>query len=164
MEKSPGEGRGERAVELFHEAYHEQMRGDLEAAIRLYRASIAVSPTAEAHTFLGWTLSFQGKLREAIAECEKAIRVDPEFGNPWNDIGVYLIDLGETEKAIPYFRKAIRARRYESYCFPHFNLGRVYEMQGLWSRALASYEASLRENPDYPLAREAFGRLRAMMN
>src|SRR2546430_7197875 len=53
----------------------------------LYQQSIDVHPTAEAHTFLGWTLSFQGRLEEATRECLKAIEVDPDFGNPYNDIG-----------------------------------------------------------------------------
>jgi len=63
------------------------MQGELDPAIELYRRSIEVCPTAEAHTFLGWTYSFQGRLDEARAECLKAIEVDPHFGNPYNDIG-----------------------------------------------------------------------------
>src|SRR5438093_1411996 len=39
------------------------MAGDLDAAIETYRRSIATCPTAEAHTFLGWTYSFQGRPR-----------------------------------------------------------------------------------------------------
>ena len=50
-------------------------------------------PTAEAYTFLGWTYHFQGRIEDAIAECKRAIEVDPEFGNPYNDIGAYLIEL-----------------------------------------------------------------------
>ncbi|NIO09761.1 MAG: tetratricopeptide repeat protein, partial [Deltaproteobacteria bacterium] len=44
-------------------------------------------PTAEAYTFLGWTYSFMGQLNEAIEECQRAITLDPDFGNPYNDIG-----------------------------------------------------------------------------
>ena len=56
------------------------------------KASLELHPTAEAHTFLGWTYHFQGKLDEAIAQCRTAIDIDPEFGNPYNDIGAYLIE------------------------------------------------------------------------
>ena len=73
--------RHERAMTLFQEAYAHQMRKELDEAIRLYQESLALCPTAEAHTFLGWAYSFQGRLDEAIAECHKAIAVDPEFGN-----------------------------------------------------------------------------------
>ena len=51
-----------RATEIWQEAYRHQMQGELERAIELYRSSIEVCPTAEAHTFLGWTYSFQGRL------------------------------------------------------------------------------------------------------
>ena len=81
----------ERAMELVQQAMQHQMAGDLEAAIRLYKESITLHPTADAHTYLGWTYSFQGRIEEAIAQCEIAIEIDPDFGNPYNDIGVYLM-------------------------------------------------------------------------
>jgi tetratricopeptide (TPR) repeat protein len=83
----------ELAVQKLQEAYEAQMEGDYDRAVELYGESLALHPTAEAHTFLGWTFHFQGKIREAIAECERAIEVDPDFGNPYNDIGAYLIGL-----------------------------------------------------------------------
>jgi tetratricopeptide (TPR) repeat protein len=81
-----------RAHQLFVEAYRLHMAGDVDAAISRYQESIASRPTAEAHTFLGWALSFLERLDDAIAECKKAIAVDPDFGNPYNDIGSYLLN------------------------------------------------------------------------
>src|SRR2546429_587406 len=98
-----------RATTLWQEAYAHQMQGDLERAVELYQRSIDVCPTAEAHTFLGWTMSFQGRLEEATRECLKAIEVDPDFGNPYNDIGCYLMQQGKLEEAIPWLEKAKRA-------------------------------------------------------
>jgi hypothetical protein len=43
------------ATDLWREAYDHQMEGELDRAIELYRRSIEVYPTPEAHTFLGWT-------------------------------------------------------------------------------------------------------------
>ena len=103
------------------------MNGELDEAVELYKKSIESYPTAEAYTFLGWTYSFMGRLDDAIAECHKAIEVDPTFGNPYNDIGAYLLQKGEVDEAIPWFQRALEAPRYESYCFPHMNLGRAYE-------------------------------------
>ena len=81
------------AVKLLERAYRKHMRGKLLDAIWLYKQSIELFPTAEAHTFLGWAYSFQNRYEEAIEECERAILTDPEFGNPYNDIGSYLIAL-----------------------------------------------------------------------
>ena len=72
--------REESARRQFAEAYQAQMSGDLDRAVELYQQSIELHPTAEAHTFLGWTYHFQGKIEEAIAECKLAIAVDPDFG------------------------------------------------------------------------------------
>ena len=145
----------EKAVRLFHEAYRFQMEGELEEAIRLYRYSIQCHPTAEAHTYLGWTYSFQGRYDEAIEECKKAIAVDPEFGNPYNDIGAYLINLGNLDDAIPWLEKATRAGRYEAYHYPHCNLGRVYMAKGMLKKALEEFDKALSIEPNYSLAREA---------
>ena len=162
-----GEGSEEdkrEAWQLFRKAYEQQMKGELEEAISLYRRSLAAHPTAEAHTFLGWTYSFMGRLNDAIEECHRAIERDPEFGNPYNDIGAYLIEKGELDEAIPWFQKAMQAKRYESPAFPHLNLGRVYEKKGNWTEAISSYKQALALNPDYALAKKSLGRLVSMLN
>ncbi len=154
----------EKAQQYFEQAYQCQMKGDLDEAEALYKKSIELFPTAEAHTFLGWTYSFAGRLDDAIAECRRAIEIDPDFGNPYNDIGAYLIEQGALDDAIPWLEKAARAPRYESYCFPHYNLGRVYERKRQWGKALDCYRRSLAHNPDYTLAKRALHRLRSMSN
>lgn len=162
-----GEGTEEAKKEawrFFQQAYERQMKGELEEAVDLYKRSIAAHPTAEAYTFLGWTYSFMGRLDDAIEECRRAIQVDPDFGNPYNDIGAYLIEQGKFDEAIPWFKRAMQAKRYESPAFPHLNLGRVYERKGQWDDALDCYKKALTLNPDYALARKALGRLIGMLN
>jgi Tfp pilus assembly protein PilF len=156
--------RQEEAWELLREAYREQMAGDYARAVEIYKSSLAIFPTAEAHTFLGWTYHFQGKIDDAIAECKRAIEVDPEFGNPYNDIGSYLIQLGKFDEAIPWLERAIAAPRYEPRHFPHFNLGRAYAAKGMLARAGECFKESLRIEPRYNLARQAVENLRRMVN
>jgi tetratricopeptide (TPR) repeat protein len=156
--------RRERALALFQEAYAHQMRKELDDAIRLYQESLALYPTAEAHTFLGWAYSFQGRLDEAIAECHKAIAVDPEFGNPYNDIGVYLIERGDLDSAVPWLERAKRAPRYEPRHFPYMNLGRVYLRRGQWQEALRELEEAARLAPTDPGARKMLHEIRARFN
>jgi Tfp pilus assembly protein PilF len=158
------EARQKRAIELFQQAYQSQMKKDLEEAAELYKKSIEAYPTAEAHTFLGWTYSWMGRVDDAIAECRKAIEVDPTFGNPYNDIGSYLLMKGQVDEAIPWLERALQAPRYESYCYPHMNLGRVWEAKRDWLRARAEYRLALRENKDYKPAAEALARIRGYLN
>ena len=114
-----------RAFVLWEQGYRLHVMGRYEAAVDRFRASIAVLPTAEGHTYLGWSLSMLGGIEEAVAECKKAIALDPDYGNPYNDIGAYLIELGRPEEAIPWFEKAIAAKRYCCYQFPHFMHGAI---------------------------------------
>ena len=117
----------QRARQLFRRAYRAQMKGEIDEALGLYRASIELFPTAEAYTFLGWTHSFKKDFETAMTCCREAIDVDAEFGNPYNDIGAYLIELGRWDEAETWLWAAMRARRYSSYHFPLYNLGRIYE-------------------------------------
>jgi tetratricopeptide (TPR) repeat protein len=138
----------ERAMALIQEAMNHQMADELDESIRLYKESIALHPTADAHTYLGWAYSFQGRIEEAIAQCEIAIRLDPEFGNPYNDIGVYLMQQQKLDEAIPWLEKAKQAKRYEPRHFPYINLGRVYLSKGMIQKALEEFRSALRLNPD----------------
>jgi tetratricopeptide (TPR) repeat protein len=156
--------RRERATELWQEAYRRQMKGELDRAIELYKRSLEAWPTAEAHTFLGWSYSFQGRIEEATAECLKAIEVDPDFGNPYNDIGCYLMQQDKLDEAIPWLEKAKRAPRYEPRQFPYMNLGRIYLRQGRWWDALREFEAAVRLAPDDAELRRALHSLRARLN
>src|SRR5258707_5233834 len=90
----------------FQQAYEAHMQGRLAEASAHYQRSIALHPTAEAHTFLGWVYSHQGRPDDAIAQCKIAISVDPEFGNPYNDIGAYLIEMGREEEAVEWLEAA----------------------------------------------------------
>ena len=152
------------ANRLFQEAYQLQMKKQFDEAIRVYKKSIESFPTAEAHTFLGWTYSMMGRVDDAIEECQRAIEVDPTFGNPYNDIGAYLIQKGQLDNAIPWLERALEAPRYESYCYPHMNLGRVYETKKQWLRAKEEFNKALRENPDYTPAKEGLMRIQSLLN
>lgn len=148
------------AWDLLKEAYQYQMGGEYDMAVELYKRSLKLHPTAEAYTFLGWTYHFQGKLDEAIEECKKAIQVDPEFGNPYNDIGAYLIERGEYDEALPWLERALLSKRYESYHYPHYNLGRVYMAKEIYGKARFHFEKALHLCPEYELARQGLEEVR----
>ena len=153
-----------RATELWREAYRYQIGGELDRAIELYQHSIEVYPTAEAHTFLGWAMSSQGRLAEATQECLRAIEIDSEFGNPYNDIGVYLMHQDKLDESISWLEKAKQAKRYEPRQFPFMNLGRIYIQQGRWWQALREFEGAVRLAPRDVRAARILHSLRARLN
>lgn len=154
----------QQAMDYLQKAYSLQMEGHLDEAISFYQKSIDLFPTAEAYTFMGWTYSFRKNFDEAIALCKKAIEVDPSFGNPYNDIGVYLIELGHPDEAITWFEKALKAPRYNNYFFAHYNLGRIWESKWEWEKAKECYKRALEINPEYALAEKALRFLEAIRN
>jgi Tfp pilus assembly protein PilF len=154
----------ERAEEFFRQAFGMQREGRLDEAIELYRKSIEEDPSAEAHTFLGWTYSFQGRYEDAIEECRRAIGVDPGFGNPYNDIGAYLVELGRFDEAVEWLEKAIRAPRYEPRHYPHFNLARIHARRHDWGAAIEHLRKAVELEPRYSAARKELDKLLARMN
>src|SRR4026209_2287 len=152
------------AKQLFPEAYQAQLAENYEEAIELYKRSIETYPTAEAHTFLGWVFSFQNRYDEAIEECLEAIRVDETLGNPYNDIGSYLLAKGDPYGSVRWFKRALLAPRYESYAFPHFNLGRVYEPRRQVMGGARHYGLALEQKPDFTEAAVALRRMQARLN
>lgn len=147
------------AKRLFHAGYVYLMAGDLENAEDAFRASFAVTETAEALTFLGWTFSFMGRFEDAIQECERAIGVDPGFGNAYNDIGAYLLEMGRAEESVAWLERAMHAPRYSARVYPYANLARARLMMADQQGAKAALEAALRVDPDYAPARDLLNKL-----
>lgn len=142
----------QKAMMLVDQAYRLQMKGEYADAIFTYNRSITICPTAEAYTFLGWTYSMMDRYDEAIECCKKAIEVDPAFGNPYNDIGAYLIEQGQWEEAIPWLEKAVTAERYDSPHFAYLNMGRAYEKLGRFKTALEQFDNAISHDPFYQAA------------
>ena len=152
----------QRALELWNEAYRHHMRAlamaaeedqqpaceEMVLAIELYSKSLDVCPTAEAYTFRGWAYRALGRIDDAIEECRRAIEVDPAFGNPYNDIGAYLIAKGELDEAIVWLERAKTAPRYEPRHYPYMNLARLYAAKGMVLKAIDQFEQALGLAPD----------------
>ncbi|MEO6694699.1 MAG: tetratricopeptide repeat protein [Ignavibacteria bacterium] len=154
----------EKSKEYLNKAYQLQLKGHFEEAILNYKISLDTYPTAEAHTFLGWAYSFLGDIDKAIEECKNAISIDPDYGNPYNDIGAYLIQQGKYDEAMTWLELAIKARRYENYHFAHLNMGKVLEFKGMWFEALGEYRLAIELQSDYVLAKQYFNKLQGLLN
>jgi len=154
----------EKSKEYLHKAYSLQMKGQFEEAILNYKKSIDYYPTSEAHTFLGWTYSFLGDLDKAIEECKNAIALDPDFGNPYNDIGAYLIQQNRHDEALTWLELALKAKRYDNPQFAHVNIGRVLETKGMWFEALDEFRTAIELAPDYIIAKQYFNKLQGILN
>ena len=154
----------DKALELWQEGTDRLMAGELDEAVTLFTRSLEIRPTAEAYTFRGWAYSFAGRLDEAIEECRKAIATDPTFGNPYNDIGCYLMEQGHLDDAVSWFEQAKRAARYEPRHFPYLNLGRLRAARGEYAEAILEFQGALEESPDDPVAMRFLEELKYKVN
>jgi len=152
------------ALQLWQEGTHRLLSGDLEEAVALFTRSLEARPTAEAYTFRGWAYSFQGRLDDAIEECRKAIATDPAFGNPYNDIGCYLMEQGKLDEAVSWFEQAKRAPRYEPRHFPYLNLGRLRAARGEFAEAILEFQGALEQDPEDPVALQFLETLKFKVN
>lgn len=149
-----------RALKVCADAQAFHTKGMTAKAIPIYAKSIRIFPTAEAHAFLGWAYSAHHRYDLAIRECLKAIELDPQYGNSYNDIGSYLVSQGKLEESVYWFERAKNATRYESRHYPHMNLGRVFAAQGQNLRAIREFESALAIDPTEDSCRDALKRLR----
>src|SRR5258708_5323466 len=58
--------------------------GDSAEATGYHQMSLDLLPTPEAHLALARAMAERGLYDEAIAECQDAIKLDPNCGNPYN--------------------------------------------------------------------------------
>lgn len=149
----------EVARAFFHLGYVYLMAGDLETAEDCYRASIATHPTAEGWTFLGWAWSFSGRYDDAIDACRRGLKEDATFGNAYNDIGAYLIELGRPDEAVGWLERALLAPRYAARAYPYVNLARAKLLVGDEPGARDALEAAIRIDPEYEAAKSLLNHL-----
>ena len=134
----------ERAKELLKEGQDLIVQGNLDAALECFKESVNEFPTAEGYTYWAWMQSYEGDLESCIELCKKAIDLDPEFGNAYNDIGSYLIELNRLEDAIPWLKKAQSAQNCDARHFPFLNLGRIYLKLDRDAESLEEYKELLK--------------------
>jgi class 3 adenylate cyclase/TolB-like protein/Flp pilus assembly protein TadD len=89
-------------------------KGDLERADQLESKALALDPdNTWAHLNKGNVLRFQGRTEEAVAEHERALALAPSNVDAAASLGWDYERLGEFDKSLEYFDKAIRASPYD---------------------------------------------------
>lgn len=137
---SLAERRSKRARQLLATGHRLAQVGDHRGALAEFEQAASLERTADALTFMGWMHALLGREDRAEQLCLEAIALDPDFGNPYNDIGTICLRRREVPQAIEWFERAKRARRYEPRHFPFMNLGRLYASLDMPEKALQEFE------------------------
>ena len=110
---------------------------------------------AEAHNNLGNDLVRLGKLPEAIAHYEQALRIEPDYAKAHYNLGNALFKLGQTTEAVAQYQEALRIN--PEFADAHANWGVALAQSGKTEEAITHYEQALRINPDLPEAHYNLG-------
>ncbi len=94
--------------------------------------------SAEAYNLIGWSYSLEKNFEVAKKFCLKAIKTDPAYGAPYNDLGSYLLSEGETKESLKWFELAKNSRNYQNREYPYINAGRA-------QMNLRNYKLALKE-------------------
>jgi tetratricopeptide (TPR) repeat protein len=117
----------------------------------LWTHAVEVCPqSAKAHVNLGRVfLEAPGRLPEAIAEYETALRIEPDYALAHYSLGTAMSkSSGRLDSAIEHYRAALRIE--PNYPQAHNNLGTALAQKGgQLQEAIAEFRAALRLDPNY---------------
>ncbi len=116
-------------------------------AIDYYRAALAKSPrNAKVLNKICRTQLMMTHWRDAQKSCEQAIKADPHFADPRNNLGVALYGEAKFNAAIRQYRKAIEIDNESASFFS--NLGAAYFARKEFPPAVAAYQHALELDPE----------------
>ena len=103
-----------------------------------------------AHLERGRSLRKRGRYREAIAEFDKAIQLDPNWAMPYCSRGMAHHQLSEHDQAIADLTKAVELA--PQYAIAYGNRGFVHREIGELEKAIADYTEAIRLDPEFATA------------
>ena len=113
---------------------------DLAGSLREYQRAIELKPNdATAHHWFGAdSLVALGRFEEAIAECKRAVELDPLSPINNTDLGATLYIARRSDDAIAQLRKTLQIN--PTFVNAHYYLGLVFQQKGDLPGAIAQYE------------------------
>ncbi len=125
-----------------------QQSGLYREAMTLYQVTIEKNPDCSMlHNNLGIALGKKGRLQEAIAHFQQALRIKSAYPEAHNNLGIALGKLGRPQEAIEHYRQALRLK--SNYPKAHNNLGVSLKDVGQNQQAIIHYEQAIKLNPNY---------------
>jgi tetratricopeptide (TPR) repeat protein len=129
-------------------------------------ATATTSNNYIATTNLAEALFQSGRFDEAIAECQKALKIKPDFAAAHIDLGAALVENqrggdgarrqnGAVDEAIVHYRRALQIK--PDFAQAHSNLGTALLLKGQVDEAIAHYQKALEIDPNFAEARYSLG-------
>lgn len=127
------------------------LNGHYEEAVIFYQQALLLTHNkdAEIHTNLANALRDKGDLAGAIDHYRESIRLQPDYAQAYNNLGLTLLHLHREKEAAVEVTKAIKLK--PTYAEAYYNLGLIYKSLNQPAQAKAAFENSLKceTNPAY---------------
>jgi len=97
-----------------------------------------------------WDNGFYTDVIKAIGYLKDVIRLDPDYGDAYNNIGGAYDSKGEYDRAIEYYQKALKigikklGPEHPSVAIRYNNIGSAYKSKGEYDRAIGYYQKALK--------------------
>lgn len=124
-----------------------------------FSKAINLQETPEALTLLSWVQSLLGNTEDAKKLCHKAIKIDPDYGPPYNDLGTFFMEEGFFEESLKWFEKAKKSINYQNREYPYINSSRVYMKVKKFDQALKELQMALTLVPTHQVLHKTVERL-----
>ena len=123
---------------------------DLAGSLREYQRAIELKPNdaTARHWFGSDVLAGLGRFKEAIAECRRAVELDPLSPIINTDLGATLYLARRSDDAIAQLRKTLEID--PTFVNAHYYLGLVFQQKGDLPGAIAQYEKAKQLSGDDP--------------
>jgi TolB-like protein/DNA-binding winged helix-turn-helix (wHTH) protein/Flp pilus assembly protein TadD len=123
---------------------------DFAAADGEFQRAVALSPGyATAHHWYAWHLSLMGRNKEAIAEMDKAVNLDPVSPVVNADLAELLLIAHLPDESIQQSRKTIEMN--PGFAFAHNQLAQAYIEKQKFGEAIAELQEAIRLAGDSPI-------------
>ncbi|MEG4339881.1 glycoside hydrolase family 99-like domain-containing protein [Microcoleus sp. D3_18_C2] len=110
-------------------------------------STVSTESTAVQFNQQGETYLSQGKIEEAIASCEQALKIHPNFAPAYKTLGNALQAQGRMEEARHWYAKAIEIE--PNFAEVYANLGSLGAQQQKWQEAIGFYQKALAIKPNF---------------
>jgi len=107
------------------------------------------------HNNLGKALYQKGQVNEAMAQCQRALEIDPNYAEAHSNLGLALFQKGQVDEAVAQFQKALEINPNDAEA--DYNLGNALFQKGQVDEAVAQYQKALEIQPSFAAAHSNLG-------
>ena len=140
-DQDPPQDQLQSLIDVYSQGRLQQALQQSEALIKKFPKSVILL------NIQGATLKGLCQLDRSIEAYRKAIAINPDCADTYNNIGNVLKDQGQLEEAIEAYNKGIKLK--PDYAEAYSNMGIALQEQGKVEEAIAAYKRAMAIKPDF---------------